>query len=319
MRRLFLMLIPAMLIAAARPALAQVPDTTCTLGDSARLIAISSGDLRLCVSSQDFDGATEQRPREWVTRSPHSSLETRRPNDLRRMEVIGLRVTWTINGRAQRVDSLADRWRIALLNALDSAWEADHLRATLAGLKAEIAGIPAKRDSLQAEVTSLTARSAALHGQITSLEGRDRQLRNDITAADRRSGSLESQINAQRQLESSLMRSTDPDAQSRVAAVEATIRQLEEESRQQDETTRSLQRQFDALDTESKIGAINLNLRTLNADPRIEKLKARIAGLDSNHVADLEQRIVLLHVDTRLAELEVGLRNAVARLRALLD
>jgi hypothetical protein len=70
---------------------------------------------------------------------------------------------------------------------------------------------------------------------------------------------------------------------------------------------------------ESKVGAITLDLRTLNADERIAKLKVRIAGLDSAHVADLEQQIVQLHVDERLAELDTGLRNAVARLWGMLD
>jgi hypothetical protein len=133
-----------------------LPDST------SRQWKMSIGDIRVCLVATKVADTDAASPAAWAARGNVVVLETQRAGNYRRAAITGGDVTWTINGQAAPVDSLADRWQTAVVEALDASFESYALRRQAADLQSLI-------DSLPRSITSTKQR-------IIYLEERDREL-----------------------------------------------------------------------------------------------------------------------------------------------
>ncbi|MFL5385331.1 MAG: M56 family metallopeptidase [Longimicrobiaceae bacterium] len=287
---------------------------------SDRIIQHSFGDLRVCALAEDLRGDDDARPSAWAGRAARLVLETQREGDVRRMEITGGRVAWSVNGAARPVDADAEAWRERLLALLDATWDLTQLRGRVSSLRGQISSIYGQRSSLLGEISSLRGQVSSLRGQIASLRGVESSLRGEISSIRGHESSLRGAISSERGAISSLAAGGDRDAE-RVRAHEAEIRRLEAEIARYDADARvrEVERRIDALNTEQRVAAVERQLREFEVEGRVAGVERRIAGLDvEGRVAAIERQIAALDADRRGRELEARMEQALERLRAVL-
>ncbi|MFL5537838.1 MAG: M56 family metallopeptidase [Longimicrobiaceae bacterium] len=290
---------------------------------SDRIVQRTFGDLRVCALAENLRSDDESRPSGWAGRAARVVLQTERAGDVRRMEITGGRVAWSVNGAARPVDADAEAWRERLLAVLDATWDLTELRGRVSSLRGQISSIRGERSSLLGEISSLRGQVSSLRGQIASLRGEESSLRGEISAIRGHESSLRGAISAERGAISSLNASGDRDAAiaERVRAHEAEIRRLEAEIARYDTDARvrEVERRIDALNTEQRVAAIERQIRDFGVEGRVGAVERRVAGLEvERRVAEIERQIAALDADRRGREMEARVDQALERLRAVL-
>jgi beta-lactamase regulating signal transducer with metallopeptidase domain len=123
-----------------------------------------SGELRVCMVTTGFNGASDDRPSQWPQHSDRVILETRMPNDVRAMYVDNGRATYIVNGAAQPLDAAAREWRDNLLELLDPTWDHAQLRGRMSSLQRSDLGVP-RPCQLDDRRDLLVARPGELHAE----------------------------------------------------------------------------------------------------------------------------------------------------------
>jgi beta-lactamase regulating signal transducer with metallopeptidase domain/predicted nucleic acid-binding Zn-ribbon protein len=288
-----------------------------------RVIQKSFGDLRVCALAEGYGGDFEARPSQWPARAPHVILETQQSGDVRRLEIVGGRMTWTVNGTARPLDAGGESWRDALLAVLDLTWDVSHLRGQVSSLRGEISSIRGNRSSLLGEISSLRGHVSSLRGQISSARGEESSLRGEISSIRGHVSSLRGSISSARGAISSLQSSRwdGVDRTDRIRQYEDQIRRIEAEIERYnaDEKVREVERRIAALDTEGRVAAIEREIRDFDLEEKIEAVNRRLAELDvDGRVAGVEKQIDGLDAGRRVLDLEVRRDQAVSRLRNVL-
>jgi beta-lactamase regulating signal transducer with metallopeptidase domain len=291
-----------------------------------RVIQKRFGDLRVCMVTEGFTGGDDHRPSGWPGRATRVILETDRPNDLRRMEIVGGRVSWTVNGQARGVDADADAWRRDLLDVLDATWEVSLLHGERSSLRGRISSIHGERSSLQGRISSLRGEVSSMRGMISSARGEESSLRGEISSIRGHVSSLKGQISSERGAISSLQasrwdRADRDDIAARIRRHEDEIRRIEDEivRYDADARVREVERRIARLDTERKVEEIERRIREFDLEEKIAAVNRQLADLDvEGRVDRIERDIISLDVDDRAREMEERRDEALARLRATL-
>jgi len=290
-----------------------------------RVAQMTFGDLRVCMITDGYDGPRDSElPSEWIGHADRIVLETERDNDVRRLEIVGGRSTWSINGRAQSADDGSSAWRRALLDLLDASWESSTLRGRESSLRGEISSIQGERSSLLGEISSLRGEVSSMQGEISSLRGQESSLRGEISSIRGHDSSLRGQISSESGSISSLESqrwNRDVDVAARIRRHEENIRALEDEIARYDAAgkVRAVEREIAAFDVDARVAAVEKRIRDFDVDREVGRVEREIANLGVEaRVRRIEGEVRALEVDSRIGRINTRRDEALDRLRALL-
>jgi len=288
--------------------------------DNSSVIQTSFGDLRVCAVGEGMGARSgDAAPSTWPAQARRVLLETRRANDVRRMEIAGGRTTWTVNGETKPVDAAATAWRDKLLALLDPTWQLSQLRGRVSSLRGEISSVEGQRSSLEGEISSLRGQVSSMEGEISSVRGQVSSMDGEISSVRGHLSSLEGEISSERGAISSVEASGGTQAD--VRRHEDNIRGIEDEIKRYDADGRvkQIEARIAAFNADGQIAAINDRLRTFNVDSQVDAVQKRIAALDvEGQTNRIQAEIDALHEDTRVAGLQSRIDEAERELRDVL-
>lgn len=288
--------------------------------DNSSVIQTSFGDLRVCAVGEGMGpNSSDAAPSTWPAHARRVLLETRRADDVRRMEIAGGRTTWTVNGETKPVDAAATAWRDKLLALLDPTWQLSQLRGHVSSLRGEISSVEGHRSSLEGEISSLRGQVSSMEGEISSVRGQVSSMDGEISSVQGHLSSLEGEISSERGAISSVEASGGTQAD--VKRHEDNIRRIEDEIKRYDADGREkqIEARIAAFNADGQIAAINERLRTFNVDSQVDAVRKRIGALDvEGQTNRIEAEIDALHEDTRGADLQSRIDAAERQLRDLL-
>lgn len=286
------------------------------------------GDLRVCAIGEGLSIDRSIAPSAWSRHASRLVIETERPGDVRRMELEGGRVTFTVNGNTAPIDDNAAQWRDALFAVLDATWQLSELHGRVSSLRGDISSILGERSSLQGEISMLRGEISSMQGEISSLRGHESSLRGEISSLRGHHSSLQGQLSAERGAISSLEAAryglgvSDRDRiDARIRRHRDNIRDVEEEIRRfdLDARVREVERRIADFNPDREAATIERRIREFDLDSKIAEVNRRIERLDVNgRIAGIEREIGSLDVDRRSADLESRRDAALTRLNAAL-
>jgi len=291
-----------------------------------RVIQSSVGDLRVCMVTGGFDGEGDDRPSQWPLHSDHVVLETRLPNDVRSLEVINGRFTYTLNGGVRPLDAAALEWRDDLLGLLDVTWDLGQLRGRVSSLRGEISSIQGTRSSLEGQISSYRGQVSSMQGEIASLRGQVGSMRGEIASIRGHESSLRGEISSERGSISNLRamtweRAREIDVDARIRRHEENIQRIEREIRDYDADgrVREVERRMELFDVETKVADVGRRIREFDVEEKVARTRREIAELQVNdRVNGIERDIRSLDAPARGRDLEERRDEALARLRRTL-
>jgi beta-lactamase regulating signal transducer with metallopeptidase domain len=293
-----------------------------------RVAQMTFGDVRVCMITDGYDGPEDNElPSTWIGNADRVVMETERENDVRRLEIVGGRSTWSVNGRPGTIDDGVGTWRRTLLDLLDASWEASTLRGRESSLRGEISSVQGERSSLLGEISSLRGEVSSMQGEISSLRGEESSLRGEISSIRGHESSLRGEISSERGAISSLEaqrwdRASDRDGiTARIRRHEDNIRAIEDEIARYDAAgkVRAVERQIAAFDVDAKVAEVEKRLRDFDVERKVQAVERELANLGvERRVRGIEGEIRDLDVDSRVGRIERRRDEALDRLRALL-
>ena len=293
-----------------------------------RVAQLTFGDMRVCMITDGYDGPQDgELPSNWIGNADRIVMETERDNDVRRLEIIGGRSTFSINGRTQSIDDGVGTWRRALLELLDASWEASTLQGRESSLRGEISSIEGERSSLLGEISSLRGEVSSMLGEISSLRGEESSLRGEISSIRGHESSLRGQISSERGSISSLEsqrweRGVDREAvAARIRRHNDNIRAIEEEIARYDADgkVRAVEREIAAFDVDARVAAVEKRIRNFDVEREVSRIEREIANLGvERRVRGIEGEIEALEVESRIGRINARRDQALDRLRAIL-
>ena len=291
-----------------------------------RVIQTSFGDLRVCMVTRGFVGDRDDRPSEWALRSDRVILETRMPNDVRSLEVINGRFSYTENGADRTLDGAAREWRDDLLGLLDVTWDLSQLRGRVSSLRGEISSIQGTRSSLQGQISSYLGQVGSMQGEISSLRGQVSSMRGEIASIRGHESTLRGAISSERGSISNLRavtseRASEIDVDARIRRHEENIERIERalQNYDADGRVREVERRIELFDVESKVADVQRRIREFDVQGEVARTRRQIAELDvDERVRGIERDIRALDAPARGRVLEERRDEALAKLRRAL-
>ena len=280
------------------------------LGTGARQATRTFGDLQVCLVAANASALDDGFPSDWVSRATTVMLETRRPNDVRRYLLDPSRLSWTINGRIQPIDSLAESWQRAVVTVIDLSFEAGAIRSQSATLLRELDSLPARGAAATAQIKLLAQRLHGIDQQVMDVRRRDADLRETISNLERQQSSDERRLNNENMKAAA---ATDPKAKQ---AAEAAARSAEMALRSTEDRLRSAERQRDNFDAERMISDIQDRRGVLEASRKLAVLRLDLANADAK---DFSRELSQLDAAQRLAALDARVETARQALVAILE
>ena len=294
-----------------------------------RIIQKTFEDLRVCMVAEDAGAwSSSERPSQWLGRARRVVLESRRGNNVKRLEVApygtGQKVSWQVGGADRTFDAAAEQWRDRMLEILDTTWEVSNLRGEVSSLMGEISSIRGDESSLRGDISSLMGDVSSMRGNQSSIRGDESSLRGDISSIRGHLSSLQGSISSERGSISSLQSGgyrLDDSARIRdaVARHENEIARIEREIRDYnaDGKVVAVERQIAALDADRKVAAIEAEIRKFDLDGKVAAIEKKIAALDvDGKITTLEKKIASLDADRRVRQLEERRDEELKRLAA---
>jgi len=288
------------------------------------VIQTNVGRLRLCMVAEDAGApAGGERPSQWPGRARRVVLESRRGNDVKRLEIAadgaGQRISWQVDRVDRTFDAAARQWRDQMLAALDTTWEIARLRAEGSGLSDDISSIRGEESGLRREISSLSADVGAMRARQASIRHDESKLRQELDAVRARPASLREAILVARNNISALhMGGSRPDAfQAPIERYENEIARLERELKESEGHGKegAIWGRIGALDADRKVAAIEAEITRFDLDRKVAVLDKRIAALDvEGRVGVLQKKIDTLDADRRTRQLEVRRDSELKRL-----
>jgi chromosome segregation ATPase len=291
-----------------------------------RVIQEKFGGLRVCMVAEDAGAWTSgERPSQWPERARRVVLESRRGNDVKRLEIApdgtGRRISWQV-GRANRTfDTAAQQWRDRMLALMDTTWEIARLRGEVSGLAGEISSIRGEESSLRGEIASLRGDISSMREKQASIRRDDSKLRKEVEAVRGRVGSLQESIWWARSRKSALeVGGSRPDAfRDQIDRYELEIARLERELKDAEVYGReqAVWRRINALDADRKVDAIEAEIKKFDLDGKVKAIEKQIAALDvAGKTAAIEKQIDALDTDRRVRQLGERRDEELKRLAA---
>jgi predicted nucleic acid-binding Zn-ribbon protein len=293
---------------------------------SERVIQSSFGDLRVCMITGGFDGERDDRPSRWPLNSDRVILETLMPNEVRSLDVINGRFTYTVNGAVRPHDDAAREWRDDLLSLLDVTWDLGQLRGRVSSLRGEISSIQGTRSSLEGQISSFRGQVSSMQGEISSLRGQVSSMRGEISSIRGHESSLRGEISSERGSISNLRamsweRAREIDVDARIRRHEENIQRIERAIRDYDADgrVREVERRIELFDVESKVADVERRISEFDVEDKIARTRRQIAELEvDDRVKGIERDIRSMDAPARSRDLEERRDEALVKLRRTL-
>ena len=306
----------AAFVLALVPGLAQAQSSCTDATESGRLIrtgatrtvAVAAAGISVCMTAEGFTDSLEIHPREWMTRSRFVVLESVAPGDARRMEISSVLTIYNRNAQVSSNDAAATRWRDQALDVLGLHWDLVTMHARRFDIDAEMAATLQLNQVILGEMDSIRRRAAELNSALISQQRKERDDREALTRARQRHANLRA-------------------AMDRARAAVATAKTADDQARAQQNLT-NLENQLNAASNalqraermnsgEPAAGQLQMEMR--NEEGRMDLLKARLADLDADKRVEW-LRASRNEVSEELAKVvEQRLARAVETLKATLQ
>jgi beta-lactamase regulating signal transducer with metallopeptidase domain/predicted nucleic acid-binding Zn-ribbon protein len=260
-------------------------------------------------------------------------LASRTPDSRQTLEIVrtdtGVEHTWFVDGVQRPFDETARQWRDVMLEVL-SGYEAidsikgergrlrgeiGRIRGEQGRLRGEIGRIRGEEGRLRGEIGRIRGQEARRHGETASIRGHEASMRGEIGSLRGRIASLQSARGATRDAETRARLDAEiEDVREEIRRVEARIAEYDASGRI-GEVPRAEGLSEAA---QARIREIERQIEALNTDSRVREIEARLAASDrSQEIGEIERRIEALDVDRRVREVEQRLEPQVRRLQEL--
>ena len=299
--------------------------------DGIRIIEQSLDGTRVCMIAEGMgEPIRDERPSEWLARSPRIVIESQRKGRIARLTLTrqggGQQASWSVNGALRTFDAAAAEWRDRMLGVLDNIWALSTLRGEVSTLRGEISTVYGQESTLRGRISTFEGEVSTLRGEQSTIRGEESSLRGEISSIRGHVSSLRGEISSEQGAISTLEsgstadRGTSLDA--RIARHNENIAQIERQIRDYDEAGKiaAVEQRIKALDVDGKSAAIDTQIRAFDLNGKIAAVEQQIKDLDVNgKVAAIQKQIDALDADRRGRQIEDRRDAALRQLESTLD